>query len=68
MSRDEVLISSDKRYMADFFEAQNLRESHCADRGRDHECVGVVTIKKDVVCLDCPLCGSGVIHGEVVRR
>lgn len=40
--------------------AQSLRKSHC-DRKDDagHKCVGTVTIKSGVVCLDCPLCGKG---------
>lgn len=37
--------------------AQTIRRSHCDRSGREHECVGVVTIKRGEVCLDCPLCG-----------
>lgn len=40
--------------------AQALRRSHCDRRDEPHhECVGVVTIKRGEVCLDCPLCGKG---------
>jgi len=42
--------------------AQALRMSHCAhrDAGRpDHACVGVCTIRRDGVVLDCAACGHG---------
>ena len=46
--------------------AQTLRRSHCDRRGQEHECVGVVTIKRGEVCLDCPLCGKGDVNTYAV--
>lgn len=42
-----------------FAVAQSLRESHCDRKGQDHQCVGEMTVKRGIVCLNCPLCGSG---------
>lgn len=39
--------------------AQTLRRSHCDRPGQGHECVGEVTIKRGIVCLNCTLCGKG---------
>lgn len=39
--------------------AQALRRSHCDRKEQAHECVGEVTIKRGMVCLDCKLCGKG---------
>lgn len=39
--------------------AMALRKSHCDRDGKEHECVGEVTIKRGEVCLNCPLCGTG---------
>lgn len=37
---------------------QAIRISHCSNKGKEHACVGVCTITKDGVNLDCSLCGK----------
>lgn len=39
-------------------EAQALRRSHCAKEDRNHDCVGVCTISRAGIQLDCKLCGD----------
>lgn len=42
--------------------AQQLRRAHCAHadaRDPEHVCVGICTITRDGVGLDCKLCGPG---------
>lgn len=47
---------------ASFEMAQAFRRSHCDRKGREHECVGEVTIKRGHVCLNCPVCGPGDLN------
>ena len=37
---------------------QALRESHCADKDREHECVGTMLVTGQGVKLECPRCGG----------
>lgn len=42
--------------------AQTLRRAHCSHEKAgdpEHICVGICTIKRDGVFLDCTACGSG---------
>lgn len=41
--------------------AQALREAHCARGDADHPCVGVVTVNRDGVQLDCKMCGGEAV-------
>lgn len=43
----------------DYEMAMALRRSHCDRKGKEHECVGEVTIKRGCVYTDCQLCGKG---------
>lgn len=37
---------------------QSVRMSHCSNRGKEHACIGVCTISREGIELNCTLCGS----------
>lgn len=39
--------------------AEEFRQSHCDRKGYEHQCVGVVTINRAEMSLDCRICGTG---------
>lgn len=44
--------------------AEEMRQSHCDRKQMAHKCVGVMTIKPGVVCLDCEICGMDTKYME----
>lgn len=39
-------------------QAEEFRQSHCDRKGQEHQCVGVATIERQGLSLDCRICGS----------
>lgn len=38
--------------------AEAMRQSHCDRKTQAHKCVGVMTVSRGQLCLNCELCGD----------